>query len=70
MGRPAKKATPTPASAAVVEPTGTVTLIPISHFSLAINGTIVSFHHGKPFDADAAMQAALSAANAPVAPHE
>lgn len=49
---------------------GPVTLVPQHHFSIAINGTLATFHQGKSFVADVALQAALAAANAPVAKHE
>lgn len=46
--------------------TDPVTFTPTDNFSIAINGTIVTFTQGQSFAADATMQAALAAANAPV----
>ena len=48
-------------------PQGPVTLTPTENFSLAINGTLVTFTQGQSFVADATLQAAIAAANAPVA---
>lgn len=57
----ATSADPAPASA---DP---VTLTSTDNFSIEINGTICTYSQGQTIVADATMQAALSAANAPVA---
>lgn len=48
-------------------PQDPVTFTPTDNFSLAVNGTLVTFTQGQPFVADATLQAAIAAANAPVA---
>ncbi|WP_416052760.1 hypothetical protein [Cupriavidus basilensis] len=54
-------ADPAPASTDPVEFTAT------DNFGIEINGTICTFSQGQTIVADATMQAALAAANAPVA---